>query len=110
MTKAGLQNRKMTVKFFSYAKFLGNIYIAIKVNDYYRTLVVFFLECGDSLLLTFFMEQVHFTWWVIGGDFSTSFCLKINKVEEHHAWRIRSILFNNATFIVYAVGLLYNLI
>ena len=62
------------------------------------------------ILTTFFTEQVHFAWWVIGVGFNTFFCLKINKVEEHHAWRIRSILFNNATFIVYAVGLLYNLI
>ena len=62
------------------------------------------------ILTTFFTEQVHFAWWVIAVGFNTFFCLKINKVEEHHAWRIRSILFNNATFIAYAVGLLYNLI
>ena len=57
--KVGLQNREMTVKFFSYAKILGNIYVAIKVNDYYRTLVVFyFRNVAILLLLTFFTEQV----------------------------------------------------
>ena len=52
--KVGLQNREMTVKFFSYAKLPGNIYIAIKVNEYYRTLVVFiFSECGDFFDVNF---------------------------------------------------------
>lgn len=68
------------------------------------------ITVATLLSTTVFVGKVHFAWWIVGVVLNLFICLKLNKVEAHHAWRIRTIIINNVMFIIYAMTFLYPLI